>query len=106
MTLFAFLCRDGANGESLRERLLADHLAHVEVVMDKIAVAGPLKKDGKTIGSLLIIKPRTKPKRARPLKRTLIFQPAFGRMFRLNISLAWLAIGSAGRLGRTSRAQS
>jgi len=56
MTLFAFLCRDGANGAGLRERLLADHLAHIETVMDKIAVAGPLKEGDKTVGSLLIIK--------------------------------------------------
>lgn len=56
MTLFAFLCRDGANGASLRERLLADHLAHIEAVMDNIAVAGPLKEGEKTVGSLLIIK--------------------------------------------------
>ena len=56
MTLFAFLCRDGENGASLRERLLADHLAYIESVIEKIAVAGPLKEDGETVGSLLIIK--------------------------------------------------
>jgi hypothetical protein len=56
MTLFAFMCRDGENGASLRERLLADHLAYIETVMDKIAVAGPLKDGETTVGSLLIIK--------------------------------------------------
>lgn len=56
MTLFAFLCRDGADGATLRERLLADHLAYIETVLEKIAVAGPLKEGERTIGSLLIIK--------------------------------------------------
>ena len=59
MTLFAFLCRDGANGTSLREKLLSDHLAYIETVIEKIAVAGPLKEDGDTVGSLLIIKAET-----------------------------------------------
>lgn len=56
MTLYAFYCRDGERGESLREKLLADHLAHVEKHIDDYAVAGPLKDDDKTIGSLLVIK--------------------------------------------------
>ncbi len=56
MTLFAFLCRDGENGKTLRERLLEDHLAYIESVMEKIAVAGPLKDGDTTVGSLLIIK--------------------------------------------------
>ncbi|MBV7265201.1 YciI family protein [Erythrobacter sp. WH131] len=56
MPLFAFYCRDGEHGAKLRERLLADHLAHVEAHLDDYAVAGPLKKGDDTIGSLLVIK--------------------------------------------------
>ena len=56
MTLFAFYCRDGANGASLRERLLADHLAHIEANIDDYAVAGPLKDGDRTIGSLVVLK--------------------------------------------------
>ena len=54
--LFAFYCRDGENAPALRERLLKEHLDHVERNIDKFAVAGPLKNDGETIGSLLVIK--------------------------------------------------
>ncbi len=56
MTLFAFICRDAANAVSIRDRLIADHLAHIENVMDKIAIAGPLKQGEDTVGSLLVIK--------------------------------------------------
>ena len=56
MTLFAFYCRDGERGATLRERLLADHLAYIEKHIDDYAVAGPLKDDGVTIGSLVIVK--------------------------------------------------
>lgn len=59
MTLFAFYCIDNERGESLRERLLKDHLAHVEAHIDDYAVAGPLKDDGRTVGSLLVIKAET-----------------------------------------------
>ena len=56
MTLFAFYCRDGENGATLRERLLADHLAHIEANIDKFAVAGPLKHGDKTVGSIVVVK--------------------------------------------------
>ncbi|MEP2735984.1 MAG: YciI family protein [Erythrobacter sp.] len=56
MTLYAFYCRDGENGAALRERLLAEHLAHIETALDKIAVAGPLKQGDETVGSLLVVK--------------------------------------------------
>lgn len=56
MTLFAFYCRDGEAAPVLREKLLDRHLAHIEANIDDYAVAGPLKKDGATIGSLLVIK--------------------------------------------------
>lgn len=56
MTLYAFYCRDGERGESLREKFLGQHLAHIEANIDDYAVAGPLKQDGATIGSMLVIK--------------------------------------------------
>ena len=56
MTLFAFYCRDAADGASLRERLLADHLAHIEANIDKFAIAGPLKDGESTVGSMVVIK--------------------------------------------------
>ena len=56
MELFAFYCRDGENGAVLRERHLAAHLAYVEANLEAYAVAGPLKKAGDAVGSLLVIK--------------------------------------------------
>ncbi len=56
MTLFAFYCRYGENCVTLRERLLADHLAHIEANIDDYAIAGPLKDGEETVGSLVVIK--------------------------------------------------
>ncbi len=56
MPFYAFYCRDGENGPALREKFLAEHLAHVEAHIDDYAVAGPLKQDEETTGSLLVIK--------------------------------------------------
>ena len=56
MTFFAFYCLDGSDAASLRERLLADHLAHIERHIDDYAVAGPLKDGGATVGSLVVVK--------------------------------------------------
>lgn len=56
MTLFAFFCLDAENSAQLREKLLADHLAHIESHIADFAVAGPLKDGEETIGSLVVIK--------------------------------------------------
>jgi hypothetical protein len=56
MKHFAFYCRDGEQSAELRERFLSDHLAHVEAHIGDYAVAGPLKQDGETVGSMLVIK--------------------------------------------------
>lgn len=56
MALFVFYCRDGEDAPALRERFLAAHLAHIEAHIGDYAVAGPLKQDGETIGSLLVVK--------------------------------------------------
>ncbi|QUL36957.1 YciI family protein [Erythrobacter sp. JK5] len=56
MPLYCFYCQDGEHAPRMRERLLAEHLAHIEAHIDDYAVAGPLKRGDETIGSLLVIK--------------------------------------------------
>ena len=56
MKLFAFHCRDGEHSLRLREERLQPHLDHVERNIDRYAVAGPLKDDDRTVGSLLVIR--------------------------------------------------
>ena len=56
MALFAFHCRDGEHGEALRAQATEAHLDHVEANIDRYAVAGPLKQDGRNVGSILVIK--------------------------------------------------
>lgn len=55
--LFAIHCRDAAGSAGPRQDKLAEHLAHIETVIDAIRIAGPLlDKDGENvIGSLLVI---------------------------------------------------
>lgn len=46
----------GTGPGEARQRLLAAHLAHIATVVDRIAVAGPLRDgDGAITGSLLIL---------------------------------------------------
>ena len=56
MPLFLFYCRDGENGAALRKHWRDAHLAHIERNIGDIALAGPLKHDDATIGSLLILR--------------------------------------------------
>jgi uncharacterized protein YciI len=54
----AVICEDlpGDEAARLRQERLADHLAHVESVLDRILVAGPLKDvDGRVRGSLRVL---------------------------------------------------
>lgn len=53
---FAFYCVDEEGSAPIRQRLIAEHLAHIEANMGDFAVAGPLKDGDATIGSLLVIK--------------------------------------------------
>lgn len=56
MSLYALWCRDAAGSAEKRQLGLAQHLAHVEENMERIAIAGPLKdENGATIGSMLIV---------------------------------------------------
>ncbi|MFC3712260.1 YciI family protein [Sphingoaurantiacus capsulatus] len=56
MPHFAIHCIDKPDSVELRIATRADHLAHLESVIDDVLVAGPLLDlEGKPIGSLLII---------------------------------------------------
>lgn len=50
------LCRDHAGAAQLRRDVLSAHLAYIETVMDRVAVAGPLRSEagGPTTGSCFI----------------------------------------------------
>jgi len=56
MRLFAFYCRDGEHGEVFREHSQEALLAHFEEHARDFVVAGPLAKDDKIVGSLLVVK--------------------------------------------------
>ena len=56
---YAAICTDKAGPEAGQQRkaLAREHLAYIETILDKIAVAGPLKRaDGSDWGSILIYK--------------------------------------------------
>ncbi len=42
--LYMAICNDGGDKQSLRKAVLQDHLDYVEMIADKIAVAGPLSE--------------------------------------------------------------
>ncbi|MEP5937925.1 MAG: YciI family protein [Erythrobacter sp.] len=56
MPLFAFYCRDGEHSAVFREHTEEALHEHFAKHGDDFAVAGPLAKDDKIVGSLLIIK--------------------------------------------------
>lgn len=50
-------CTDRAGDEParLRKELAQPHFAHIEAIMDKLRVAGPVRdEDGNTVGSMLV----------------------------------------------------
>jgi uncharacterized protein len=54
---FAIIAWDIPNSAELRAARSAAHFAHIETIMDRIAIAGPLKdNDGRNIGSMLVFK--------------------------------------------------
>lgn len=56
------ICSDYTDGRATEHRLaqLTPHLQYIESIMDKLAVAGPIKNaDGKLAGSVLIYKVET-----------------------------------------------
>ena len=104
MTLFAFYCRDAENSASLREKLIADHLAHIEANIDKFAVAGPLKQGDATAGSMVVIKAEDEAEARSIFEGDPIMPLVFGPQLRLTNSSPLQAIGSAASPGnrRTS----
>lgn len=56
MSHFAVMAWDVADSAPIRNAVRGDHFAHIERIIDKVAVAGPLKDDGGTIiGSLVVL---------------------------------------------------
>jgi uncharacterized protein YciI len=52
---FAILAWDSEQGAAKRAEHRAAHFAHIETVMEKIALAGPLKDDdGNFVGSMVV----------------------------------------------------
>lgn len=58
-TLHVAICHDhdGEGPARKREEQAGAHFAHIESVLERIAVAGPLRdEDGRTIGSLIVFR--------------------------------------------------
>ena len=56
ITAFAVYCRDAPDAPRLRREHLRAHLDHVERVMNRILIAGPLKDaTGADAGSLIVL---------------------------------------------------
>jgi uncharacterized protein len=54
---YAILAWDGPNGPTKRDEHRLAHFAHIETIMDKIAIAGPLKTEaGGFAGSMVVVK--------------------------------------------------
>lgn len=54
--LYAIMAWDGPGGSAARTEFRTAHFAHIETIMDKIAIAGPLYDDaGGFAGSLVVV---------------------------------------------------
>lgn len=56
MTMFCFYCRDGEHGARLRELYREAHWEYIATCRQEYTVAGLLKRDGETVGSMLLVK--------------------------------------------------
>ncbi|MBD2842906.1 hypothetical protein IB285_11650 [Erythrobacter sp. KMU-140] len=83
--MFCFHCRDGEFGERLRGLHREAHLAHVAANAEDYAVAGPLKQDGKTIGSLLVIKAEDEQAARAKLEADPYFSAGVWQAIRVNL---------------------
>lgn len=55
--LYAVISRDTADAERRRAEARDAHFAHIETILDKVAVAGPLKDAaGRFTGSLVVLR--------------------------------------------------
>lgn len=56
MSHFAVVAWDTADSAAIRAAVRDAHFTHIEIIIDKIAVAGPLKDaDGAIVGSLVVL---------------------------------------------------
>jgi len=56
MSYFAVMAWDGTNSAARRAAARTAHFTHIERIIDKVAVAGPLKdSQGAMIGSLVVL---------------------------------------------------
>lgn len=55
--LYTIVCRDKAGSKSMRMEKLAEHLAHIESVIDRVKIAAPLRDEDEQefTGSLLVV---------------------------------------------------
>ena len=59
--IFCFVCHDGADAATLRQTHLQAHLDHIETVLDRMPVAGPVPggEDAGYRGSIVMIEAET-----------------------------------------------
>jgi uncharacterized protein YciI len=59
--LVSIYCKDVPNSDVPRQSYLNDHLQHIEIIMEKIKVAGPVMDEGSNnvTGSLLVLEVNT-----------------------------------------------
>jgi uncharacterized protein len=54
---YAIIAWDGPEGAARRDTFRAQHFAHIETILDKVLIAGPLKDaSGAFTGSLVVVK--------------------------------------------------
>ncbi len=54
--LYAIVSHDAPGAEAIRAEHRAAHFAHIDTILDKVAVAGPLKDaEGRFTGSLVVL---------------------------------------------------
>ena len=89
MTLFAVLAWDVADSATPRLAARDDHFAHIATVVDRIAVAGPLKDAaGRAVGSLLVFDVETADEAEALLKRDPYYLAGVWARFEIHPFLA------------------
>ena len=84
--LFAIVCQDVPNSKSIRMEKLADHLAHMEKIMDRVAVASPLRDEEENfVGALLVVKVKSKAEAEHLLKSDPYFKAGVWRSYDIHM---------------------
>lgn len=55
MPVYAFYCRDGEDAPRIRPKVREEHFEHIFAHVGSYRLGGPLKKNGESIGSLIMI---------------------------------------------------